>query len=184
MSQDKKPGKAHQEHTPQRGQGYGHVHQVQEHEHHDKDHLGHEKHHAGEISPNEQHAQPKGSHAAPESTGITIYIDQKPYHAASDKFSGAELRKLCIPPIGPDKNIFRVVSGKGDDIKLGDGDMVAVNMREAKQGRHFFSDTIVPSKDEVARRAYFIYQEQGSQPGHDAENWVKAESEVVTRTKK
>ena len=184
MSQEKNPGKTHQEHALQHGQEHGRVHQVQEHEHHDKDHLGHEKHQAGEISPNEQRTEPHGSQAAKEATGITVYIDHKPYHAASDNFKGADLRKLCVPPIGPDKDIFRVVSGKGDDIKLADDDVVAINMCEAKHGRHFFSDTIVPSKDEIARRAYFIYQEEGCQPGRDAENWAKAESEIDTRTKK
>jgi hypothetical protein len=121
--------------------------------------------------------------AVPESNGVTIYINRTPYRTANAEFSGADLRSLSNPPIGPDQDIFRVVSGKGDDIKLSDTDVIAVNMR-AQQGRHFFSDTIVPSKDALARRAYAIYLEEGSQPGHDAENWSKAEAELDTRSKK
>ena len=183
MTQNKQPGQAHQEQTPQRGQEHGHVRQVQERERHDRDQLGHEKHQAGQMAPKEQYAQPKDTQAAQEKTGVTVYIDHKPYHAASKTFSGAELRQLSIPPIGPDKDLFRVVSGNGDDIKIGDADVIAIDMRETHQGRHFFSDTIEPSKDEVDRRAYFIYQEQGCQPGHDAENWSKAEAQIKSRHK-
>ena len=162
-------------------QGQGRVRQAQEHEHHDRDQLGHETHKAGQVNPKERHAP--APPAAGEKTGITIYIDHTPYHAANANFSGAELRNLPHPPIGPEKDIFRVVAGKGDDIKLKDTDAIAVNMREANQGRHFFSDTIVPAKDAVARRAYCIYLEDGGKPGRDAENWAKAEAELDTRSK-
>jgi hypothetical protein len=130
------------------------------------------------VNANESHTPAGQQHAAHEKTGVTIYIDRKPYHIASATFTGAELRNLVVPPIGADKVIFRVVSGKGDDIRIADADTIAVNMRETNQGRHFFSDTVIPSKDEIARRAYFIYQQEGSQPGHDAENWAKAEAQV------
>jgi hypothetical protein len=36
-----------------------------------------------------------------------------------------------------------------------------------------------PSADEVARRAYFSYQNQGSLPGHDVQHWLEAEAELV-----
>jgi len=36
-----------------------------------------------------------------------------------------------------------------------------------------------PSVDEVARRAYFIYVNQGSQPGHEMEHWMAAEAELL-----
>ena len=32
----------------------------------------------------------------------------------------------------------------------------------------------------ISRRAYEIYQMRGSQPGHDAENWFRAENEILT----
>jgi|GEM_PF-477240 len=180
MSQHKNPG---EDKSVQHGQEYGRVHQVQEREHHDRNQLGQEKRIVGEINPNEHHGKQPVLHAAPENTGITVYINRKPYHAISATFTGADLRNLSNPPIGADENIFRVVSGKGDDIQLGDADVIAVDMRDPNQGRHFFSDTIIPTKDAVARRAYAIYIEDGSQPGHDAENWAKAEAELDTRPK-
>ena len=181
MSHNKQPGQANQ-HTPQRGQEYGPVHQVQEREQHNRDRLGHEKHQSGQVNPNEQHTQPQVSKRRSKKTGITIFIDRIPCHSASASFNGAELRKLSVPPIGPDKHLFRVVSGNGDDIQIGDEDVITVNMREAHHGRHFFSDTIIPSKDAVARRAYFIYLKEGSQPGHDVEHWSKAEAQLKTHT--
>jgi hypothetical protein len=36
-----------------------------------------------------------------------------------------------------------------------------------------------PSPDEVARRAYFNYENQGSLPGHDVQHWLKAEAELI-----
>jgi hypothetical protein len=175
---NKQPGQVHQEHTPQTGQTHGHPHQVQERERHDRSHLGHESRPAGFVNAHENHTPAGQPHAANEKPGITIYIDRQPYRAANDTFTGAELRRLAVPPLGADKNIFRVVSGKGDDVQVGENDRITVDMRAAHQGRHFFSDTIVPSKDEVARRAYYIYQQEGCQPGHDAENWAKAEAQL------
>jgi hypothetical protein len=36
-----------------------------------------------------------------------------------------------------------------------------------------------PSTDEVARRAYFSYENQGSLPGHDVQHWLQAEAELI-----
>jgi len=36
-----------------------------------------------------------------------------------------------------------------------------------------------PSPDEVARRAYFTYVNQGSQPGHEVQHWLAAEAELT-----
>jgi len=36
-----------------------------------------------------------------------------------------------------------------------------------------------PSPDEVARRAYFSYENHGSLPGHDVQHWLKAEAELI-----
>jgi hypothetical protein len=36
-----------------------------------------------------------------------------------------------------------------------------------------------PSTDEVARRAYFCYENQGSLPGHDVQHWLKAEADLI-----
>ena len=37
----------------------------------------------------------------------------------------------------------------------------------------------VPSPDEVARRAYFSYVNQGSRPGHDVQHWLEAEADLL-----
>ena len=36
-----------------------------------------------------------------------------------------------------------------------------------------------PSPDEVARRAYFSYVNQGSQQGHEVQHWLVAEAELI-----
>jgi hypothetical protein len=36
-----------------------------------------------------------------------------------------------------------------------------------------------PSPDEVARRAYFSYVNQGSLPGHDVQHWLEAEAHML-----
>ena len=38
--------------------------------------------------------------------------------------------------------------------------------------------TVKPSADEVARRAYFSYENQGSQHGQDVQHWLAAETEL------
>jgi hypothetical protein len=37
----------------------------------------------------------------------------------------------------------------------------------------------VPSPDEVARRAYFSYVNQGSLPGHEVQHWLEAEAQLL-----
>jgi hypothetical protein len=36
-----------------------------------------------------------------------------------------------------------------------------------------------PAPDEVARRAYFSYENEGSLPGHEVQHWLKAEAELI-----
>ena len=36
-----------------------------------------------------------------------------------------------------------------------------------------------PSADEVARRAYFTYVNQGSLPGHEVQHWLEAEAQLI-----
>ena len=36
-----------------------------------------------------------------------------------------------------------------------------------------------PSPDEVARRAYLNYVNQGAQPGRDVQHWLEAEKQLV-----
>jgi len=41
--------------------------------------------------------------------------------------------------------------------------------------------TVKPSADEVARRAYFSYENQGSQHGQDVQHWLAAETELSAK---
>jgi len=36
-----------------------------------------------------------------------------------------------------------------------------------------------PSSDEVARKAYFSYVNQGSSQGHEVQHWLAAEAELI-----
>ena len=36
-----------------------------------------------------------------------------------------------------------------------------------------------PSPEEVARKAYFAFENQGSQPGHEVQHWLAAEAELI-----
>ena len=40
-----------------------------------------------------------------------------------------------------------------------------------------------PTHKEIARVAYFFYQERGCEPGHDVEDWLRAEAHVCTDQK-
>ena len=37
----------------------------------------------------------------------------------------------------------------------------------------------VPSPDEIARRAYLDYVNQGAQPGHDVQHWLEADAQLI-----
>jgi|GEM_PF-540743 len=65
---------------------------------------------------------------------IIIKIDHKPYPAPKPVMTGAELRQLAKPPIGQERDLFRVVPGQGDDIKLADTDAVTL-----EKGMQFYS---------------------------------------------
>jgi len=43
--------------------------------------------------------------------------------------------------------------------------------------------TAPPNADDVARRAYELYEARGGEPGADLDDWLKAESELRTRRK-
>jgi len=40
-----------------------------------------------------------------------------------------------------------------------------------------------PSPDEVARKAYFSYVNEGSLPGHEVQHWLEAEAELIAERK-
>jgi hypothetical protein len=39
--------------------------------------------------------------------------------------------------------------------------------------------SFVPSPDEVARKAYFAYENEGSRPGRDVQHWLSAEADLI-----
>jgi hypothetical protein len=39
---------------------------------------------------------------------------------------------------------------------------------------------LAPSPDEIARRAYFSYVNEGSPPGRDVQHWLDAEEQLLT----
>jgi len=39
--------------------------------------------------------------------------------------------------------------------------------------------SFVPSPDEVARRAYFSYVNEGGKPGRDVQHWLEAEAQLL-----
>jgi len=44
--------------------------------------------------------------------------------------------------------------------------------------------THIPSPDEIARQAYFLYQQRGCQPGHELDDWLEAEALLSTAAPK
>lgn len=65
---------------------------------------------------------------------VPIQIDHKPYKAPRTPMTGAEIRQLAEPAIGADRDLFRVVPGPADDVKVGDQD--SANL---EPGMHFYS---------------------------------------------
>jgi len=42
---------------------------------------------------------------------------------------------------------------------------------------------LAPSPEDVSRRAYFSYVNQGSVPGHDVQHWLEAETQLIAERK-
>jgi Fe-S cluster biosynthesis and repair protein YggX len=55
--------------------------------------------------------------------------------------------------------------------------------RLATAGLNADEVNFVPSPDEVARRAYFTYENEGSLPGHDVQHWLQAETQLIAERK-
>lgn len=68
-----------------------------------------------------------------EEREVTIQIDRVHYMITKFEMTGADLRQLPAPPIGPDRDLFEVVPG-GTDIKIGDALLV-----ELHNGMRFFT---------------------------------------------
>ncbi len=71
----------------------------------------------------------KGDHKS-----IVIHIDRAEFKVTSEAMTGAQLRQLPTPPIGPDHDLYLEVPGPGDDELIADDRSV-----ELKNGMHFFT---------------------------------------------
>ena len=77
----------------------------------------------------------------------TIKIDKENFHVESERMTGAELRQLPTPAIGPDRDLFLIKPGPAEDERIADDQVV-----ELKDGMHFFTapSTINPGVDAPA----------------------------------
>jgi hypothetical protein len=79
---------------------------------------------------------------------VTIHIDKEVFHVAQESMTGAELRQLPTPPIGTDRDLFLIVPGPADDVRVANDQRI-----ELKNGMHFFTapSTISPGVDAPPR---------------------------------
>jgi hypothetical protein len=91
----------------------------------------------------------KSQDSADRNGFVPIQIDHKPYKAPKPSMTGGEIRRLPEPDIAADRDLFRVVPGPSDDVKIGDNEIV-----QLEPGMHFYSapKTINPgdSTDAIA----------------------------------
>lgn len=66
--------------------------------------------------------------------GIPITIERKPYKAPKTPMTGAEIRALADPSIGPDRDLYLEVPGRGQDQLIQGNQPV-----DLKEGMHFYS---------------------------------------------
>ncbi|HXT12606.1 MAG TPA: DUF2934 domain-containing protein [Candidatus Angelobacter sp.] len=52
---------------------------------------------------------------------------------------------------------------------------------KTKQRRHEQPSEKYPDRAEVAQRAYELYEARGREPGHELEDWLRAEQELEQR---
>lgn len=69
----------------------------------------------------------------PKEPKFQIQIDRAHYEVSQAEMSGAELRRVPDPDIGPERDLFEVIPGQPDR-KLADVDVV-----EIRNGKRFFT---------------------------------------------
>jgi hypothetical protein len=74
-----------------------------------------------------------GAGAGHEKDRFQIQIDRVHYTVEQDTLTGAQLRGLVAPPLGPDRDLFEVVPG-GTDRKIEDAQPVRM-----RNGLRFFT---------------------------------------------
>jgi multiubiquitin len=88
-----------------------------------QDLLGFEKQEGAELAAFERR----------QSEHFRIKIDRTEYTVTARSLSGAQIRALPVPPIGPDRDLFEVVPGNADR-KIGENTLV-----EMRNGLRFFT---------------------------------------------
>jgi hypothetical protein len=64
---------------------------------------------------------------------ISIHIDKQQVFAPKAEMTGAEIRALATPTIGPDHDLYLEIPGKAEDHLVGDSEIVKL-----KSGMHFY----------------------------------------------
>lgn len=86
------------------------------------------------MSTNEKDSAGAGSAGKPpEHQKFQIQIDRDHFTVTEAELTGAQLRKLPTPPIGPERDLFEVVPG-GTDLKISDSQIVTM-----RNGLRFFT---------------------------------------------
>jgi len=105
-----------------------------EHEH--RQESGHEHH--GHLEPGPGHSHEHHHHGhppefPPHAQEVVIQIDRAPYREIARDVTGAEIRRIPVPHIPPDRDLFEVVPGAPDRKVLDD---TIIRLRE---GQRFFT---------------------------------------------
>jgi hypothetical protein len=82
----------------------------------------------------ESHAGPAAKQPPAKDKTTVVYIDQRPYSVTAKRLTGAELRRLPDPDIGPEYDLWLEGEGGEEDRKIQDAEEVRL-----KKGIHFFT---------------------------------------------
>jgi hypothetical protein len=102
----------------------------------------------GAVMEGKAHEQNNGGDGGRGQDKVTIHIDKEVFKVEQSSMTGAELRQLPTPAIGPERDLFLVVPGPTDDIRVENEQEIGL-----KDGMHFFTapSTITPGVDAPPR---------------------------------
>ena len=66
-----------------------------------------------------------------------------------------------------------------NDMGAATHDVATVKMRRRPDRRRSTDLSTIVSTQDIARRAYELFLERGGEHGHDVEDWLRAESEII-----
>jgi len=84
----------------------------------------------------DQDKEPEAQDVGPNGTGnglITIYVNRHAFRVAGRPVTGAALKELPTPPIGPDLDLVRIMHGGESDLFVQPDEVV-----ELEDGAEFF----------------------------------------------